>query len=146
MRDWLLRHRVDLLALAGLVVIALAALAIRATGMATDRPYVYYPDEWTIAKPAMRMAASGDLNPHLYLYPLFLTYVETGIAAVFHFLTGVSLTIPPLTSKIAGLPSGSQADFPPSTFPYVLWGRRFVAFLAALTCVLVALAARSAAR
>jgi hypothetical protein len=146
LREALQRHRMDVLAFAGLAAIALAGLVLRTTGMATDRPYVYYPDEWTIAKPAMRMAASGDLNPHLYLYPLFLTYVETGIAAVFHFLTGVSLTIPPLTSRIAGLPSGSQADFPPSLFPYVLWGRRFVAFLAVLTCVLVAVAARSAAR
>jgi hypothetical protein len=145
MQERVRTHLPELLPLGVLILIVLAGLILRVTGMAATRPFVYYPDEWAIAKPAMHIALTGDLNPHSFFYPTLLINAEAGVASLVHLVSGLSLAFPPMP-RVAGMPSGSQADFPADTFPFLLWGRRMVAVLSVLICVLVALAARATAQ
>ena len=112
--------------------------------MAFDRPYVYYPDEYAIVKPALDMVATGDPDPHTFTYPSFLIYAETGIVQVVHAVTGASLD----TSRpiwFGGLPSTGLSDLALDQYQYDLWGRRLVGLLGVLTVLLLALAGPVAA-
>ena len=59
--------------LALVAVLALAAW-LRVTGLAFGLPAVYNPDEIAIMSRALAFA-TGDLNPHNFLYPTFYFYV-----------------------------------------------------------------------
>jgi hypothetical protein len=133
-----------LLAGVGLVVVLMIATCLRMAGIAYDRPYVYYPDEWAIAKPAMQIVSSGDPDPHSFTYPTLLIYAETGVVEAVHAVSGVSL-VTATPQGAGGMAGASGTDFQTSQFPYVMWGRRLVALMGVLTCLLVALGGRWAA-
>ena len=52
------------------IAIVLVGAALRVTGIGFGDPFVYHPDEWIIAGPAMTMAATGDWNPHNFFVSL----------------------------------------------------------------------------
>ncbi|HEY7059610.1 MAG TPA: glycosyltransferase family 39 protein, partial [Vicinamibacterales bacterium] len=60
--------------IAALVVVCAAALALRLIGLRYGLPAVYNPDEVAIMSRALAFA-TGDLNPHNFLYPSFYFYV-----------------------------------------------------------------------
>jgi hypothetical protein len=71
------------------VVLALAAW-LRLAGLGFGLPAVYNPDEVAIMSRALAFA-TGDLNPHNFLYPTFYFYVLfawTGLAFLASWLTG----------------------------------------------------------
>jgi 4-amino-4-deoxy-L-arabinose transferase-like glycosyltransferase len=115
-------------ALLGAVVIA--ALALRFVGLGWGRPFVYHPDEWLIANPAMDMVRTGSWIPHSFTYPSGLIYVERLIVAILHQLD-------------SSLPLTTGSVVLPEQFPYFYAGRAFVAVTGALTAVPTYLAARS---
>jgi hypothetical protein len=133
------------LGLVGLVAIVAIAFGLRISGVAYDSPYVYHPDEYAIAKPAMNMVATGDPDPHVFTYPSLLLYAETAIVHVVHAATGASLdtSATPGYGSLLGL-SGSNLD--PSQYPYVLWGRMLVVLFGTMTVLLLAIAGLVAAR
>jgi hypothetical protein len=128
-----------------LAIILAVASWLRLTAIAFDRPYVYHPDEWAIATPAMNIVATGDTNPHVFLYPSLLVYVETAVVEVVH-----EATDRPLVFKAPRGPGGlygdSLADFSTMQYAYVVWGRRVVAGFGVLLALMVALAGWAAAR
>jgi len=120
------------------------AAGLRIAGMAFDRPYVYYPDEYAIVKPALDMVATGDPDPHTFTYPSFLIYAETGIVQVVHAVTGAPLTTPAQV-WFGGLPGSGPSDLAQDLYQYDLWGRRLVGLLGVLTVLLLAFPGRVAA-
>ncbi len=118
---------------------------LRLSPITYDNPFVYHPDEWATAKPALYVAATGDLNPHLFIYPSFVPYAEAAVTEVVHAVSGRPMGTPAPTGY-AGLPARSVSDFDALLYPYVAWGRRLVATLGVLTALLVALAGRAAVR
>ena len=126
------RRTVTALALAA---ITLVGLGLRLVGIDFGRPYVYHPDEFLIAKPAMSMVASGGWDPHIYLYPSALMYAEKVVVVGVHALTGATLD---------DAISVGYADYEalPEQFPYFLAGRVLVAILGSLTVLVVFAAGR----
>src|SRR5689334_23448787 len=57
-----------------LVAITVVALALRLVGLRYGLPAVYNPDEIAIMSRALAFA-TGDLNPHNFLYPTLYFYV-----------------------------------------------------------------------
>ena len=124
-------------------VVVLVALALRFVGLGWGRPFVYHPDEWVVANPAMDMVRTGSWDPRLFLYPSGLIYVERFIVLFLHsFNPSVSLVTFP-SGGYAGLPWGDGSSALPSQFPYFYAGRAFVAVVGALMAVPTFLAAKS---
>ncbi len=63
----------DALLLAGLFC---GALALRAWGVQWSLPYVGHVDEPKIVDSAVHMVKTGDLNPHLFIWPSGVIYVQ----------------------------------------------------------------------
>src|SRR5919198_947419 len=57
-------------------VLFLFALALRAYGVRGSLPYVGHPDEPKLIDSAIHIVKSGDLNPHLYIWPSLYIYLE----------------------------------------------------------------------
>jgi hypothetical protein len=129
--------------LALLVAIVIVALALRFVSLGWGRPFVYHPDEWVVAKPAMDMVRTGSWNPHLFMYPSGLIYVERFIIAVLHHLDPTVSLATATTSGYAGLPWRGGSDALPEQFPYFYVGRGFVAMVGALMALPTYVAARS---
>jgi hypothetical protein len=73
-----------------LAAILIVATWLRLTGLGFGLPAVYNPDEVAIMSRALAFA-TGDPNPHNFLYPTFYFYVLfawTGLAFVVSWLTG----------------------------------------------------------
>jgi hypothetical protein len=102
--------------------IAVAALALRLAGTQWGKPYAYHFDEPFIVKPALRIADSGDLNPHFFRYPSLLIYVEAAIARANHVLGAMPLDVP------RGAAYG-PSDLGTWTWPALAGGRHAVAAL-----------------
>ena len=135
--------RATLWVLVALVGIGILALALRLASLDWGRPFVYHPDEWVIANPAIDMVRTGSWDPRVYLYPSALVYVERLIVAAVSLLRpSVSLVTDPL-GGYAGLPwrGGSNALLDQFAFFYA--GRLFVAVVGALTVLPTYIAARS---
>lgn len=119
--------------LAAAIGVAVAGLALRATGIAYGLPDHFHWDEPTIMNRAIRMAG-GDLNPHFFYYPTLLMYmllVANGmlyaVGHVLHFYASTNdFAISFLTD---------------STASYVV-GRLLVATLGAATVLLAFLVGR----
>jgi 4-amino-4-deoxy-L-arabinose transferase-like glycosyltransferase len=62
-------------ALAAVVLITLAGLGLRLYGLGHGLPYQYVPDESTMVGSALRMGASGSLQPPTFIYPAALMYL-----------------------------------------------------------------------
>jgi hypothetical protein len=54
------------------LLILVAGSVLRLIGLDAGRPFVYHPDEGVVVKAAMGMVATGDPNPHTFLYPSLL--------------------------------------------------------------------------
>ena len=63
----------DTLILAG---VFLGALALRAWGIQWSLPYVGHVDEPKIVDSAVHMVKTGDLNPHLFIWPSGVIYIQ----------------------------------------------------------------------
>jgi hypothetical protein len=126
-----------------LVAIVAVAAALRFVGLGWGGPFVYHPDEWVVANPAMEMVRTGSWTPHLYTYPSGLIYVERFIVGILHAMDpSVSLSTNP-TGGYAGLPWRGGSNALPEQFPYFYAGRAFVATVGAVMAVPTFLAARS---
>jgi 4-amino-4-deoxy-L-arabinose transferase-like glycosyltransferase len=80
-----------------------------------DAPFVYHHDEPTIARRALEMTATGDLDPRWFRYPSLLIYLQAALYALLRPWIDV-----PLDAAMA--PAACQG-MPPIVFPYVHWGR-----------------------
>jgi 4-amino-4-deoxy-L-arabinose transferase-like glycosyltransferase len=69
-RQFLTRDRIVTLGLFGL------ALALRAWGVQWSLPYVGHVDEPKIVDSAVHMVKTGDLNPHLFIWPSGVIYIQ----------------------------------------------------------------------
>ncbi|HZP66583.1 MAG TPA: glycosyltransferase family 39 protein [Rudaea sp.] len=58
------------------------ALALRLWGAFADLPYIYHPDEPQNIVAIQHILATHDANPHLFLYPALLYYVNVAVALV----------------------------------------------------------------
>ncbi|HEY8869908.1 MAG TPA: glycosyltransferase family 39 protein [Candidatus Limnocylindrales bacterium] len=130
--------------LALLVAIVIVALALRFVGLGWGRPFVYHPDEWAVANPAMEMVRTGSLDPHLFIYPSGLIYVERFIIAVLHQMDPTVSLATASTAGYAGLPWRGGRNALIEQFPYFYVGRAFVAMVGAFMALPIYLAARSA--
>jgi hypothetical protein len=59
-----------------LVTILLIAILLRLWGIDFGLPYMYHPDEPNPIEIAQRMIKTGDLNPHWFLKPSVLIYLN----------------------------------------------------------------------
>jgi Dolichyl-phosphate-mannose-protein mannosyltransferase len=66
-----------------LVVLVLVAFALRVWGVNFGLPYLYYWDEPTVVKRAVRFGG-GDLNPHFFFYPALYMYVLCGVSGLYY--------------------------------------------------------------
>ncbi len=121
-----------------LVGIVLLAAGLRLAGIDFGRPYVYHPDEGFIAQPAMNIVRTGDLDPHLYIYPSGLMYAEAAIIAVLHPLTGASIDTARI-QPIERMSSRGPSDLLPEQFDYDVAGRILVALMGTLSVLFVGL-------
>lgn len=122
---------------AGLAAVVLLGAGLRLAGIDYDRPFEYHPDETTIAIPAMHIAATGDLDPGLFIYPSLLIYAQAAVSVAVHGIDGAPLDAPRRTG-VAGLPGLSFSDIDPSQYSMILAGRVLVAVLGLVTVVVVA--------
>jgi 4-amino-4-deoxy-L-arabinose transferase-like glycosyltransferase len=114
-----------------LAAVVLVALLLRFAGLSWGRPFVYHPDEWAIANPAMDMVRTGSWDPKLFTYPSGLIYVERIIVAILHSADpAISLATAPSVVL-------------PEQFPYIYAGRAFVALTGALVALPTYFAARA---
>ena len=111
------------------LVIVLAGAVIRLVGIRFGDPFVYHPDEWLIARPAMAMVATGDWNPHNFSYPSLLIDLQAVVAGFLSAVSGASLA----TGQPWLYPSELAAD----QFGFVLAGRVIVALLGTATIAVV---------
>ena len=80
---------------AGLVVVAMVAIALRLPGLGYGLPAVYHPDEIAILNRALALG-TGQLNPGNFVYPSFYFYallVWEGLSFVAGLATGVFQSI-----------------------------------------------------
>lgn len=104
----------------------LGGLALRASGTNFCLPIEHcHPDEHWLAKPALHMLRTGDLNPHLFVYPALYIYILLGVFSL-TFLGGVS----------AGL-FGSPAQAATTPAPFLLAGRLTTAALGTGTLIAI---------
>src|SRR5437868_9800044 len=54
----------------------LFAFALRIYGVGGSLPYVGHPDEPKLIDSAIHIVKSGNLNPHLYIWPSLYIYLE----------------------------------------------------------------------
>ena len=111
------------------IAIVLVGAALRVTGIGFGDPFVYHPDEWIIAGPAMTMAATGDWNPHTFFYPSLLVDLEALVAGALHAIGGGTLA--------TGQPWLFENEIAADQFGYVLAGRLIVAILGTATILVV---------
>src|SRR5436305_15171147 len=74
-----------------LLVVALLflfAFALRVFGVGGSLPYVGHPDEPKLIDSAIHIVKSGDLNPHLYIWPSLYIYLEALVVRA-HLVWGV---------------------------------------------------------
>jgi 4-amino-4-deoxy-L-arabinose transferase-like glycosyltransferase len=122
-------RRAALLPALAILAILLVGAALRVSGIRFGDPFVYHPDEWAIARPAITMAATGDWNPHNFLYPSLLIEFEALFAGLLHAVGGATLA--------TGQPWLYQNELVPDQFGYVLAGRLLVALLGTATILVV---------
>lgn len=107
------------------------ALALRWWGVRGSLPYVGHPDEPKLVDSAVHMIKSGDLNPHLYIWPSLYIYLEALVIRA-NVLVGTlrgAYTGPqslPDVSHIFALASGVY-----------VWARTLTAFAGATTATLL---------
>jgi 4-amino-4-deoxy-L-arabinose transferase-like glycosyltransferase len=66
-----------------LAAILVAAFALRAWGAFFDLPYIFHPDEPVNLQIIQHMLASHDPDPHAFLYPSLMYYINVAVALIF---------------------------------------------------------------
>jgi hypothetical protein len=59
-----------------LTAVLAGAFALRHEGVSFGLPVLVHPDEAAVAEPARRIATTGNLNPHTFLYPSLAIYAQ----------------------------------------------------------------------
>ena len=59
-----------------LILVLLAGFVLRFSGISWGLPYLYHSDEFLIVDVYLRMVQNLDLNPHWFIYPSFMMYVN----------------------------------------------------------------------
>jgi len=99
--------------LLALLAILGLALGLRLWGAFADLPYIYHPDEPQNIVAIQEMLANRDPNPHLFLYPSLLYYVNA-LAAIVHalpaWLSGASPTFAEPISIAMGATLATDPD------------------------------------
>ncbi len=103
------------------VAAVLSALALRLWGIAANAPFVYDPTEHVVLHRALDIFRERDLDPHWFLQPTLLIYVQTLLIAVLQPFVHAPLTT---NAALNGIGPG---DVLPAQFPFLLAGRLFVA-------------------
>jgi hypothetical protein len=124
-----------------LAAVLVLGAVLRAVGIDYDRPFEYHSDETTIAIPAMGIAATGNVDPGLFLYPSLLIYAQAAVSAAVHGIDGAPLDAPRPTG-VGGLPVLSFSDIDPSQYSIILAGRILIVLFGLVTVVVVAFAGR----
>ena len=140
-------RRIDFVAVATallLAAIVFVALALRFAGLGWGRPFVYHPNEWAVANPALDMVSSGSWIPNQFFYPSGLIYVERFIIAILHQIDPTVSLDTAAAGGFAGLPWRGGANALLEQFPYFYAGRAFVAIVGALMVLPTYFAARLA--
>lgn len=132
------------------VCVAVYSFAVRYMRITNHFPYAPLVDEARSADNALRMLKTGDMNPHFFHYPPFLTYLCFGVDVLHYgYLMTRTADEPAYLNRLSEVDYASdfatgeqRAIFPSPTF-YV-WNRFAVAVLGTLTVLLLFLAGRSA--
>jgi len=77
------RERLSAKGRVALLAILIAAFALRAWGAFYDLPYIFHPDEPVNLQIIQHMLASHDPDPHAFLYPSLMYYINVAAALVF---------------------------------------------------------------
>ncbi|MEO8285342.1 MAG: phospholipid carrier-dependent glycosyltransferase [Chloroflexota bacterium] len=123
----------DFLIPAGLFVFA---FLIRILGVRGWLPYVGHPDEPKVIDSAIHIIKTGDLNPHLYIWPSLYIYIEALVIRAHTFW-----------GTLRGIYDGPQS-LPDITHIFSLapgvyvWARTFTAIVGAATVALMYVVAR----
>lgn len=104
--------------------VTLAGLLLRVRGLAFGLPYVPHPDEPAVVDAAQRMLATGDLDPHGFIYPSFYIYLQA-LVYVAHLLWGFAQGT---YRGVGDLPAST--NFVTTAPGIYLWGRALTALLA----------------
>ena len=56
--------------------VLMIGIALRGYTLGYDLPYIYHPDEPVNVDITQQVFKSGDLNPHFFVYPSLLYYVN----------------------------------------------------------------------
>ncbi len=114
----------DFLIMAALFIFA---FSLRIQGISGSLPYVGHPDEPKVIDSAIHIVKSGDLNPHLYIWPSFYIYLQALLLKL-HVLYG----------NLRGYYAGTQS-LPDVTHIFTqdvgvyMWARALAAFIGAIT-------------
>ena len=73
--------------------VLLLGLALRAYTLGYDLPYIYHPDEPVNVDITQQVFRSSDLNPHFFVYPSLLYYVNDAAYHVYYQLGRLSGTL-----------------------------------------------------
>lgn len=105
----------------------LFAFALRWYGISGSLPYVAHPDEPKVIDSAIHIVKSGDLNPHLYIWPSIYIYIQALLLKV-HVVWG---TLRGYYEGVASLPDVTHI-FTLDSGVYI-WARTLAAFVGAIT-------------
>lgn len=114
----------DFLIMAALFIFA---FTLRVQGISGSLPYVGHPDEPKIIDSAIHIVKTGDLNPHLYIWPSLYVYLQALLLKL-HVLYG---TWRGYYAGPQSLPDVTHI-FTQDTGVY-LWARLLAAFIGAVT-------------
>lgn len=111
------------------VLLALAALALRAWTIRASLPYVDHPDEPNPIDYVVRMLQTGDPNPHAFQKPSLYVYLLLAVLTA-HYRWGLA------AGAYGPLDRMTITTHLYTTIPgFFVWGRLLTAALAALTVV-----------
>ncbi|HEX9989133.1 MAG TPA: phospholipid carrier-dependent glycosyltransferase [Chloroflexia bacterium] len=119
-----------------LAALFLVALAVRVVGVRGWLPYVVHPDEPKLVDSAVHIIKTGDLNPHLYIWPSLYIYLEA-------LVIRACVTWGTLRGYYNGPASLPDVSHLFSLAPGVyMWARTFTALVGALTAPVLYLVGR----
>lgn len=94
-----------------------------------NAPFVYHDDEPRVVARAVRMAVTGDLNPHWFVYPTLMMYIHAAVFKVFGFLSGFPIA--------SGMPVPYVQGANPEAFPLYFTARLVIICFALGTLLMI---------
>ena len=77
-----------------ILIIIILAFFIRFKGIWFGYPLPLHPDEPVIVENALRMLATGDINPHFFNYPTLPIYLQTGVYSFVNLIIKIFFDTP----------------------------------------------------